>query len=134
MAVLDEMEMGILYVGAQSFPISGTNTADLNDVEVVNGSHPLAAGFEEGEVISLTTSESGVSAFVIDVDDLDGITVSAVFARGPNSLEAGAPVLIAFSDERAGVRLIRGYFAFYRLPEAAQRTFAINAVEWLLGP
>ena len=134
LAVLDEIEMGILYVGAQSFPISGTNTADLNDVEVVNGSHPLAAGFEEGEVISLTTSESGVSAFVIDVDDLDGITVSAVFARGPNSLEAGAPVLIAFSDERAGVRLIRGYFAFYRLPEAAQRTFAINAVEWLLGP
>ena len=42
--------------------------------------------------------------------------------------------MVTISQEYYGqsIRLVLATFAFYRLPEDAQRTFALNAVEWMM--
>ena len=59
--------------------------------------------------------------------------VTIVFRRGPDSPSPGSPVVAAGYDDAQNLRIIAAFFAFYRLPEDAQRTFALNAVSWLIG-
>jgi len=132
-AALENIESGgIMLVGTRPLPSVGDNYAPISDLRVADPSHPLAAGFASDEVLTLLASESGVSALVISEADVGEAQV--IFTRGPDSQESDAPALVAAIDEGENIsRVIAASFAFYRLPEDAQRTLALNAVKWLLG-
>ena len=141
LSVLENIEDGgVMLIGAQVFPSSDEEYEPITDLKVADTTHPLAAGFASDEILSLLASESGVPAAVIsdtDVSDVDD-EVKVVFARGPDSPETGTPALMAFingdgSGDGEVSRLIIATFAFYRLPEGAQRTLALNAARWLTG-
>ncbi len=122
---------GVMLIGAQSMPLFGTDYQPIDDLQVVDAAHPLAAGFATDDVFPLLASESGVSALVI-ADAVDD-EFQVVLDRGPESIEAGTPALIAAIDENEDIsHIIIAAFAFYRLPEDAQRTLALNTVEWLM--
>jgi hypothetical protein len=126
-------EGNVMFIGEQPFPSFTTDPAELNDLELVDATHALAAGFSEGELITLLPSESGVPAIIIPDSPETFGEGDIVFTRGPDSPEAGNPAVIAAIDEQTNGRIILVGFAFYRLPEEAQRTFALNAVGWLVG-
>jgi hypothetical protein len=130
---LEEAEnVGVMIIGAQPIPLF-TNFEPIDDIQVADSTHPLAAGFEADEVLALSASESGVPAVVATEEDAEiGEEVTIVFKRGPDSPSPGAPVIAAGYDDTQSLRVIAAFFAFYRLPEDAQRTFALNAVSWLL--
>jgi hypothetical protein len=105
----------------------------LADLQVADAGHPLAAGFVADEVVTLNPSESGVPATVISAEELDE-DIGVPFTRGPESIEAGAPVVASYADLTIpDYRTIFATFAFYRLPEDVQPLFADNAVAWLMG-
>ncbi len=125
---------GVMFIGAQPLAMPEEDQlAPIDDLQVDDASHPLAAGFELGEPITLLPSESGVPATVMSQEDTTESQI--VFRRGPDSAEAGAPAVVTISQEYYGesIHLVLATFAFYRLPEDAQRTFALNAVEWMMG-
>jgi hypothetical protein len=102
------------------------NSAQL-DVEVVAGDHPLARGWEQGQVI---TFGEGVGEYAPDVvTALANATV--VCARGPASDDAGAPTIIAY--ESGGTRVAYVAFPLFFFPEEDLDAFLNNAATWLLG-
>jgi hypothetical protein len=126
---------GVMFIGAQPLAMPEEDQlAPIDDLQVDDASHPLAAGFALDEPITLLPSESGVPATVMSQEDTTEES-QIVFRRGPDSVEAGTPAVVTISQEYYGesVRLVLATFAFYRLPEDAQRTFALNAVEWMMG-
>ena len=126
---------GIMLIGAQPVASAEGEYADIGDLRVVDPLHPLASGFEAEEIIKLGPSESGVPAITMIVDESSLSDYSIIFERGPDSEETGSPAVLALSESYAGaeLRLILATFAFYRLPETAQETFALNSVSWLMG-
>jgi hypothetical protein len=125
----------VLWIGSQilSLPDQELPQEPLLDVQVADAAHPLAAGFDADEVLTLNPSESGVPATVISTEDFTEET-GMPFVRGPESAEAGAPVVASYADETdADYRTLFATFAFYRLPDGAQRLFAENAAAWLIG-
>ncbi len=137
LSVLEDVERGgVMLAGAQILPGVDERYEPIEDLKVVDAAHALAAGFAADETFTLLASESGVPAVIMSEADLDGVDFEAcaVFARGPDSPEAGAPVLVALADDEAEDevgRVIVATFAFYRLPEDARRRLALNAVGWL---
>jgi hypothetical protein len=130
---ISEIMEPIMYIGAQT-TYYDLEPAPVVDIEVRDDSHPIATGFELGEVIELYPSESGVPALVyLDEEYFYTETTSVIFARGPQSDYAGTPLVIAYDFFDIEYRLIEANLAFYRLPEEVQRTFALNAIAWLLG-
>ncbi len=125
----------VMWIGTQilTIPNQEMNREMIVDLQVADAGHPLAAGFAADEVIPLRPSESGVPATVITAEDF-GEETGIPFVRGPESVEAGAPVVASYIDEAdADYRTLFATFAFYRLPEAAQTAFAQNAAAWLLA-
>jgi len=124
---------GVMFIGAQPLPIF-TEFEPINDLQVADTTHPLAAGFELGAVLTLSASESGVPAVFIPESESDLIEgTSIVFTRGPGSSSPGGTVVIAGYDPSLDMRMIIACFSFYRLPEDAQSLFALNAAAWLTG-
>ncbi len=139
-SVLGNLEgAGVMLIGAQSFPSFEEVYEPITDLEVAEDSHPVTAGFNLGEIISLLDSESGVPSTVFSDDDLAAGfgpgEITVVLTRGPDSAEAGTAALIAAIDntDDAIDRFIIANFAFYRLPEDIQTPLALNIVEWLLN-
>jgi hypothetical protein len=134
LTVLESIESGgVMLIGAQPLPFLGIDYEPINDLQVADASHPLAAGLDSEEVLTLLASESDVPAAVISGADI-GEETKIVLTRGPTSPEPGTPALIATIDEEEDIsRVIIAAFAFYRLPEDAQRTLALNAAQWLMG-
>jgi hypothetical protein len=132
---LSRVEGSLMLIGARPLPSFDEIYEPIDDLKVADGSHPLAAGFAQDEIILLFASESGVPAMVLTENEIDTDEVEVVLARGPASAEPDVPALVAGVGEEgdAITRLILASFAFYRLPEEAQRTLALNAAEWLLG-
>jgi hypothetical protein len=133
-AAFEKIESGgVMFIGAQPLPFF-IDFASIEDVRVADASHPLAAGFEPDQILALSASESGVPAAVASEDESGiGENTSIVFRRGPDSPAAGTAVVVASTDETLNLRTIIALFAFYQLPEDAQRTFALNAAAWLMG-
>jgi hypothetical protein len=127
---------GIMMIGAQPMAGLESELAALDDLQIADALHPVAASFEADEIITLLPSESGVPAVILSVDDITFTDFSVVIERGPESDEAGTPALITVTEEfydGEEFRLILATFAFYRLPETAQESFALDAVTWLMG-
>jgi hypothetical protein len=132
--VLEEAEeVGIMIIGAQPIPLF-TDFEPIYDIQVADSTHPLAAGFVADEILALSASESGVPAVVATEEEAEiGDDVTIVFRRGPDSPSPGAPVVVAGYDDAQRLRIAAAFFAFYRLPEDAQRAFIMGAVSWLAG-
>jgi hypothetical protein len=130
----EEIESGgIMFIGAQPLPFF-IDFEPIDDLQVTDSTHPLAAGFEPDEILALSASESGVPAVLAEEGAGDGTDdATVVFRRGPDSPSPGAIVVMASQDDLLEVRTIIALFSFYRLPEDAQRTFALNAAAWLVG-
>jgi hypothetical protein len=133
LTALFETGGNLLVIGEQPLPPEGA-LEPINDLQVVNAGHPLAAGLSPGQVIALSESLSGIPALVISPAELpvnpDG-SESAVLQRGPNSPASGSPAL--FASTGGSARLILATFAFYRLPPEVQTTLALNLAAWLTG-
>jgi hypothetical protein len=132
---LSRVEGSLMLIGARPLPSFDEIYEPIDDLKVADGSHPLATGFAQDEIILLFASESGVPAMVLTENEIDTDEVEVVFARGPASAEADFPALVAGVGEEEDdiARFLLASFAFYRLPEKTQRTLALNAAEWLLG-
>jgi hypothetical protein len=124
---------GVMFIGAQPLPIF-TEFEPIDDLQVADTTHPLAAGFKPGEVFVLSVSESGVPAVFMPESESDLTDdTSIVFKRGPGSSSPGGTVVLASYDPSLDMRIIFAFFSFYRLPGYAQPTFALNAAAWLTG-
>ena len=134
-ALLSLEDANIFLSGAQVLPMDVEPAYDeVYDLRVANVSHPLAEGFAPDEILELSDSESGVPATVIAASDVEDADI--ILTRGLDSPSAGTPALIAAADDEeggTGVRIIVGSFAFYRLPEDARRTLALNVARWLMA-
>jgi hypothetical protein len=133
LSALENIESGgVMLTGAQPLPFLGTDHEPINDLQIADASHPLAAGFASDDVLKLLASESDVPAVVIAGADIDD-KAQVVFTRGPDSPETGTPALMAAIDEDDDVsHVIIAAFAFYRLPEETQRILALNIAKWLI--
>ncbi|MBN1221052.1 MAG: hypothetical protein JXM69_19175 [Anaerolineae bacterium] len=96
------------------------------DLQVAQLDHPLAQGFGDGEIISFEQTPSGEPLAVDVVRNTPDARV--IFARGPDSEEAGAASVIVYEDKRVKI----AYFAFplYLLPPDAQSQLVNNTVDW----
>ena len=103
------------------------------DLQVEDATHPLAGGFEPGEVIPFI----GLGSDGYEVDRLDDAGESGetiVFVRGPASEDSGVPSVVALDDEFSDLRVVLIGFPIYLLPEEASSRLVLNTVSWLLSP
>jgi len=100
--------------------------AEQQDIEASFAGHPIAKGFEEGDVITFLETPSGEPLEIDVVNHTPNARV--IFQRGPESAQSGAASVIAYEDDRSKV----AYFAFpfYLLPVEAQATLANNSIDW----
>ncbi|HEY4689720.1 MAG TPA: hypothetical protein VIK33_10440 [Anaerolineae bacterium] len=127
----------VMFIGSQALPLPEGDTAPISDLVVADARHPIAKGFDRGEVLQLKPSESGVPALIItkDVYDPSQGNFTVIFKRGLQSDRPGGAALIA-GEGRPGdtlQRVVLASFALYQLPDDAQRRLMLNAVDWLLG-
>jgi hypothetical protein len=104
------------------------------DIQVNDASHPLARGFEAGEVIEFVTPPSGSDYEMGVLEEFTEADGAIVFVRGPNSEASGLPSVITLEDEFADFQLVYVGFPVYLLPDAPKEQFVTNAVSWLLSP
>jgi hypothetical protein len=104
------------------------------DIQVQNATHPLASGFEPGQVIDFVIAPSGVEYEVGVLEDFGEDENSLIFVRGPNSEESGIASIVTLEDEFSGFRLVFIGFPLYLLPDAPKANLVTNAVSWLQSP
>ncbi|MBN1579726.1 MAG: hypothetical protein JXA89_03415 [Anaerolineae bacterium] len=111
-----------------------SETGLLLDIQVAQADHPLANGFEPGQIISLQrfTAESDYAPFVIQEPDTETI----IFVRGPGSEFAGEAVITVSIEQDASLiengRALLFGFPIFLLPEPEGSQLAGNAVYWLM--
>jgi hypothetical protein len=131
LVLAEAISQGVWLIGDQVTPSADNAYAPLSDLEVQDVEHPVLQGFEAGDVLDLSASESGLPSAVLKPEGQSGL-YEVLLTRGSQSDEAGAPALVAVENEEDGQRILIGTFAFYRLPEEAQARLAINAIAWLI--
>ncbi|MCL7453542.1 MAG: hypothetical protein M8467_10905, partial [Anaerolineae bacterium] len=104
------------------------------DIQVEDPTHPLADGFESGEVIPFIIEPPAESYEVDVLDDPGESGEVVVFVRGPDSEDSGGASLIALEDEFSDVRVVLIGFPIYLLPDEAKTHLVLNATTWLLNP
>jgi hypothetical protein len=102
------------------------------DLQVSDAAHPLAEGFDLGEVIVFVPGPSGAEYETSVLEDGDGEEGTSIpFVRGPDSEDAGMPAIYALDDELSGMRLVLIGFPIYLLPEEAKTRLVLNMADWL---
>jgi hypothetical protein len=125
---------GVPVVVSGGYVGESTTQAVQRDIQVQDGDHPMAQGFNEAEVIPFLDSPSG-SEYEIDVlEDFGADEGAVVFVRGPESESSGTPSVAVIEDELSGLRLVFIAFPLYLLPEAPRTQLVLNTVSWLLSP
>ena len=104
------------------------------DIQVNDASHPLARGFEVGEVIEFVMPPSGSEYEMAVLDEWTEEDGDIVFVRGPNSEASEVPSVVAIVDDFSDFRLVYVCFPVYLLPEGPKEQFVRNTVSWLLNP
>jgi hypothetical protein len=101
---------------------------------VNDASHPLAQGFEAGEIVDFVTSPSGIDYEIALLEDFTEDDGDFVFVRGPNSEASGQPSVVTLEDEFGSFRLVYICLPVYLLPEEPKVQLVENAASWLLSP
>jgi hypothetical protein len=139
----DDENDTVFQVMLQSIPIllSGAYIGDTEveavqrDIQVYDATHPLAAGFQQGEVVPFVAGPSAAeyeTGVLADFEEDESTDVP--FVRGPESVEPGLPSVIAVADELTQVRVAVIGFPLYLLPEEVKSRLVLNTVNWLLNP
>jgi hypothetical protein len=120
----------LILSGAFLGVAGGSESGLLVDIQVAQADHPLAAGFESEQVISLQrfTAEEDYNTYVLDETDPEAV----VFARGPESEFSGAPAIAAGTEEFSGGKTVVIGFPLYLVPWEEQSLLGGNAVLWLM--
>ncbi|MBN1993256.1 MAG: hypothetical protein JW953_11170 [Anaerolineae bacterium] len=100
--------------------------AEQFDLQVALADHPIAKDFNEGETITFVDTPSGEPLEIDIVSHTPEARV--IFARGPQSDEAGAASVIAYEDNRAKIAYLA--FPFYLLPAERQDLLLNNTLKW----
>jgi len=118
--------LGGAFIGSPEESESGL----LLDIQVVQADHPLAAGFEAGQIITLErfTADEDYSPYLLDESEMEAI----VFSRGPASEFAGEALVTVDVDEFTGSRTILIGFPTFLMPWEEKQRFDTNAVLWLM--
>jgi hypothetical protein len=104
-----------------------SGAAPILDLEVADGDHPLAAGFNKGEIIEIAAT----FAYSFTPDIVQGTEeAEVVFVRGPASEGAGMHTILAWQGVQA--RVVYLTFPIYLLPPEVQDIVILNAAKWLL--
>lgn len=138
---IGDEESGILFVAMmEGIPVivSGAYIGDTEtesvqrDIQVSDATHPLAEGFDLGEVIAFVPGPSGSeyeTRVLEDGGEEEGAFIP--FVRGPDSEDAGAPAIYVLDDEFSGMRLVLVGFPIYLLPEEPKTQLVLNMADWL---
>ncbi|MGD2040918.1 MAG: hypothetical protein PVH11_08835, partial [Anaerolineae bacterium] len=122
------------FIMSGAFIGGGGIDAIQRDIQIEDATHPVAQGFEEGEVIALVTAPSGQEYEMSVIDELEAEAGTVVFARGPDSDEAGAPSVVVEEDPFTGQRIGLVGLPLYLLPRDVQSELVLNMVDWMLAP
>jgi hypothetical protein len=102
----------------------------LLDVQVTQAGHPLAEGFEAGQVITLErfTADEDYATTVLSETNTQAI----VFSRGPTSELSGRAAITVEENPTAGSKTVWIGFPLFLLPTEARFRMATNAIRWIL--
>jgi hypothetical protein len=103
----------------------------LLDLQVVQGDHPLAEGFETDQVITLerfTADEDYVTTLMSETDPK-----AIVWARGPKSEAAGGPAVVVDEGLDTMGRSVWIGFPLFLMPYEDAYQLGSNAVQWILS-
>jgi hypothetical protein len=138
---LGDEESDLLFLGMlNGIPsiLSGAYISDAGtrsvqrDIQVKDATHPLARGFERGEVIGFESEPLG-SDYEVDLLDDTAIEGVVVFVRGPDSEDTGAASIYVFEDTAASVRVAFVGLPIYLLPEEVGAQLVVNMASWMLN-
>jgi hypothetical protein len=138
-----EPESGLLFaLMLEDIPVlvsgayigDATERAVQRDIQVKDASHPLAQGFDPGEVITFVDAPSGEEYEIDVLSDLGDGETDVVFVRGPESESEGLPSIAVVSDAASSTRVVFAGLPIYLLPEEARARIVLNAVAWMLTP
>ena len=131
--LIEGMSMGADWSGtpfyAEVCHAEASGAAAQVDLQVAEGGHPLAKGWGQDQVIAFIETPPEIE-FTPDVVQAVG-EARAVFIRGPQSEQTGAPSIIAY--EGGGARVVYVAFPTFLLPEDEMVRLIQNAAAWLLG-
>ncbi len=100
--------------------------AEQSDLEVTLPDHPIAKGWAEGDVLTMTATPSGEP---LEIDVVNHTPNSRVIMkRGPGSDQAGAASVIAYEDDRSKIAFYA--FPFYLLPPDTGKQLLNNTIDW----
>lgn len=124
-------QRGVLFVGAFLGVAEDREQGLLLDIQVTQADHPLAAGFEADQVITLErfTAEEDYAPYVTRDTDAE----SMVWSRGPESEFPGEAVIAAAEMEDPSARLVVMNVPLYLLPYDDGFQLGTNVVMWLTG-
>ena len=115
------------YVG------EGAEQSVQRDVQIKSANHPLAQGFQPGEVISFVSQLSAMDYEIDLQDDSEGMDGEVVFVRGPDSEDAGSSSIWVVQDGATDVQIVFIGFPIYLLPKEVRSQLVLNAVTWMLS-
>lgn len=123
-------QRGLLLMGAFLSLADDGERGLLLDIEVTQADHPLAAGFEAGQTVTLErfTAEEDYAPYVLrDVD-----AESVIWSQGPESEFAGEAVVAADEVGESGSRFVVMSVPLYLLPYEEGLQLGTNIVSWLI--
>jgi hypothetical protein len=120
----------LILSGAFLGPEGAGERGLLLDVQVAQADHPLAEGFEAGQVITLerfTADEDYVTTILGETDPQ-----AIVFSRGPTSELSGRAAITVEENATAGSKTVWIGFPPFLLPTEERFRIATNAIRWIL--
>jgi hypothetical protein len=141
--ILSDDESDMIFMAVlEGIPtlVSGAYVGDTGaesiqrDIQVSDSSHPLAEGFDAGEVIEFVPGPSGREYATSILEDTEEEGTLIPFVRGPDSEDAGQASIVVVEDEFTDIRIVLMGFPLYLLPEQPKSRLVLNAVEWMLAP
>jgi len=130
---LDAVLEGIPVILSGAYIGESETWSVQQDLQVEDASHPLASGFEPGEIIPFIGPD-GIGYEVDLLDDAGESGETIVFVRGPASEDSGVASVVALEDEYSDLHVVLLGFPVYALPDEASSRLVLNAVSWLLNP
>lgn len=125
---------GVPVILSGAYVSDSTTELVQRDIQVNDSSHPLAVGFEAGEIIDFVAPPSGSDYEIAVLEEFTEEDGPIVFVRGPSSEASGLPSVVTIEDEFGEFQMVYVCFPVYLLPQGPKVQFVVNAVFWLLNP
>jgi hypothetical protein len=119
---------GVVLMGA--FLGDPDDSGQLLDIQVMQGDHPLARGFETDQIIDLDLSsmDEGFAPHAL----LYYASEEIIFARGPKSELSEAAVIAAIEGDELFGKVINIGFPIYLLSDEDAMRLGTNVIVWIM--